>query len=115
MVLRQVCTPCADDGPALVEAVYRIPKMVFHGVQRVSRQEFPIRQGCQTVLIAGDTDKPLHMAVPRCNICIPDGPVYRKAITGRPLEIIFGPPLCLPCPYQGFATDRKSTRLNSSH
>src|SRR5690606_17293603 len=98
--LRQVCAPGADDVPAFKMAVYRIPEMVFYRIQRISGEEFPIRQGCQSVFVACNTYKPLHMAVPRCNIGRPDWPIHRKAVAGRPFEIIFGPPLCLPCPQQ---------------
>ena len=78
--------------------VYHIAEMVFHGVQRIPRQEFPIGQRCQPVPIAGNTYKTFHVAIPRGDIGVPDGPVNRKAVAGRALEIIFAPPLCLSRP-----------------
>src|SRR5690606_15079413 len=50
--LRQVCAPGADDVPALVVTVHRLPEMVFHCTQWISREKFPIRQGGQAVPVA---------------------------------------------------------------
>src|SRR6185437_3238399 len=69
--------------------------MFFHAVHFPGRQELAIRQLGETVFITADPCKPLHMTIPGRQVCIPDGPRYRKTVPRRALELEGTPTLGL--------------------
>src|SRR5690606_9994356 len=102
--LRQMRGPCADHVTAFVLFAHLLLKMILHGIERVSRKKFTIRQFFQSIFITSYACKFFYITVPWRNVLITDRPIHRKPITCRAFKIEIAPSLRLPGPHQRFST-----------
>src|SRR5262249_41428762 len=96
--LRQMRTAPNDHLAVSIIFFYFLLDVFLYTIQFPCRQKFSVRKIRHTIFIAADAYKFFYMAIPRCNIFIPDWPVNCKTIACGALKFILAPSLRLPCP-----------------
>src|SRR5690606_6122842 len=94
----------ADHVPAFEFFPKLFTEIFFYRVERKCRQEFAVGKFGQTVTVPRNTRKAFHMAIPRRDVLVTDGPVNCKTIPRGAFEIVIAPALGLPGPKQGAST-----------
>ena len=92
-----------NGSAAAVVLGHLLTKIFFNARHFVGGQKLAVGQLRQPVFVARNTRKPLHVAVPRSNIFVTNGPFYRKTIAGGAFKIKLRPALRLPRPHQRLA------------